>query len=257
MQAGPSSRLLATEPILPQRSFYRAVVPKPFCDLRPGEAKKPLPYDLAEAANWAATLTELAEGSGLSRAKIEAFTRAVHAAGVQDKFDLLSTTSIKPGGVQTVIFLPCQLGTPPLASGQAPTEAEGAVYTYVMCHGTDLGGAAGIQQDRFARPSTEDLSRAALQEIVPVNLYGATAPGTWTRECIEIVLDQCLRKPKGRQGYLVLGTMSSRTQRYKVQFQQTAKEHEITFSRGLVRAPSRWGRHVSHFNIKGFGLLVD
>ena len=233
------------------------MVPKPFCDLRPGEAKKPLPYDLAEAANWAATLTELAEGSGLSRAKIEAFTKAVHAAGVQDKFDLLSTTSIRPGGVRTVVFLPCQLGTPPPAFGQAPTEAEGAVYSYVMCHGTDLGGASEILLDRFARPSTEDLSRTALQEIVPVNLYGAAAPGVWNRECIEIVLDQCLRKPKGMQGYLVLGTMSSRTQHYKVQFQQTVKEHEISFSRGLVRTPSRWGWHVSHFHIRGFGLLVD
>ena len=115
----------------------------------------------------------------------------------------------------------------------------------------------GILLDKFTRPSSEDLSISKVQEITPVAVYGAAAPGTWGECGIKVVLDNLLRKPKGVQGWIAIGSIDSRMQHYKLEYRNTLKEHEVIVARGLVRTPSKWAWHASHFHIRGIGLLVD
>ena len=96
-----------------------------------------------------------------------------------------------------------------------------------------------------------------MEEITPVAVYGAATPGTWGEYAIQVVLDNLLRKPKGVQGWIAIGTLDSRLQHYKLEYRNTLKEHEVVFARGVVRTPSRWALHTSHFHIRGIGLLVD
>ena len=110
----------------------------------------------------------------------------------------------------------------------------------------------GILLDKFTSPSSKDM-----QEITPVAVYGAAAPGTWGEYGIQVVLDNLLRKPKGVQGWIAIGTLDSRLQHYRLEYRNTLKEHEVVFARGVVRTPSRWAWHTSHFHIRGIGLLVD
>ena len=44
-----------------QQRFWRAIVPKPFCQLRDSEKPRPLPYEVAAANQFAQTLAELTE----------------------------------------------------------------------------------------------------------------------------------------------------------------------------------------------------
>ena len=257
----PASRILPPshkQAPTSQQRFWRAIVPKPFCQLRDSEKPRPLPYEVASANQFAQTLAELAEGSGLSVDHIQSFSRMIHEAGLQDRTDVLRTTVLDIGqGVYKVIFIPIDMGTPPLAFGQHPEEAKGSVWSYVAAHGTDKEGMRGILLDKFARPSSEDLSISNMQEITPVALYGAATPGTWGEYGIKVALDNLLRKPKGVQGWIAIGCIDSRMQHYRLEYRNTLKEHEVVFARGLVRTPSRWAWHVSHFHIRGIGLLVD
>ena len=225
-------------------------MPKPFCQLRDSEKPRPLPYEVAAAKQFAQTLAEFTEGSGLSVDIVQSFSRMIHEAGLQDRTEVLQTTVLDIGqGVYKVIFIPVDMGTPPLAFGQHPDEVKGSVWSYVAAHGTDKEGTRGILLDKFARPSSEDLSVSNMQEITPVALYGAATPGTWGECGIKVVLDNLLRKPKGVQGWIAIGC--------KLEYRNTLKEHEVVFARGLVRTPSRWAWHVSHFHTRGIGLLVD
>ena len=248
----PASRILPPshkQAPTSQQRFWRAIVPKPFCQLRDAEKPRPLPYEVAAANQFAQTLAELAEGSGLSVDHIQSFSRMIHEAGLQDRTDVLRTTVLDIGqGVYKVIFIPIDMGTPPLAFGQHPDEAKGSVWSYVAAHGTDKEGMRGILLDKFARPSSEDLSISNTQEITPVALYGAATPGTWGEYGIKAVLDNLLRKPKGVQGWIAIGCIDSRTQHYCLEYRNTLKEHEVVFARGLVRTPSRWAWHVSYFS---------
>ena len=257
----PASRILPPshkQAPTSQQRFWRAIVPKPFCQLRDAEKPRPLPYEVAAANQFAQTLAELAEGSGLSVDHIQSFSRMIHEAGLQDRTDVLRTTVLDIGqGVYRVIFIPIDMGTPPLAFGQHPDEAKGSVWSYVAAHGTDKEGMRGILLDKFARPSSEDLSISNMQEITPVALYGAATPGTWGEYGIKVVPDNLLRKPKGVQSWIAIGCIDSRMQHYRLEYRNTLKEHEVVLARGLVRTPSRWAWHVSHFHIRGIGLLVD
>ena len=105
----------------------------------------------------------------------------------------------------------------PLAFGQHPEEARGSVWTYVAAHGTDKEGLRGILLDRFTRPSSEDLLDSNMNEITPVAVYGAATPGSWSEYSIQVVLDNLLRKPKGVQGWMVIGTVDSRMQHYRIE----------------------------------------
>ena len=177
----------------------------------------------------------------------QAFSRMIHEAGLQDRTDVLRTTVLDIGqGVYKVVFIPIDLGTPPLAFGQHPDEARGSVWSYVAAHGTDKEGMRGILLDKFTRSSSEDLSISNMQEITPVAVYGG----------IKVVLDNLLRKPKGVQGWIAI-SIDSRMQHYRLEYRNTLKEHEVIFARGVVRTPSRWAWHTSHFHIRGIGLLVD
>ena len=134
----PASRILPPShkqaPVSQQR-FWRAIVPKPFCQLRDTEKPRPLPYEVAAANQFAQTLAELAEGSGISMDHIQAFSRMIHEAGLQDRTEVPRTTVLDIGqGVYKVVFIPIDLGTPPLAFGQHPDEARGSVWSYVAAH---------------------------------------------------------------------------------------------------------------------------
>ena len=58
---------------------------------------RPLPYEVAAANQFAQTLSELAEGSGLSMDHIQAFSRMIHEAGLQDRAEVLQTTALDIG----------------------------------------------------------------------------------------------------------------------------------------------------------------
>ena len=202
----PASRILPPHhkpaPVSQQR-FWRATVPKPFCQLRDAEKPRPLSYEVASANQFAQTLEELTEGTGLSIDDIQAFSRMIHEAGLQDRTDVLPTTVLDIGqGVYKVVFIPIDLGTAPLAFGQHPDEARGSVWSYVAAHGTDKEGMRGILLDK----SSEDLSISNMQEITPVAVYGAATPGTWGEFG---VLDNLLRKPKRVQGWIAIGTLAA------------------------------------------------
>ena len=123
----PASRILPPHhkpaPVSQQR-FWRATVPKPFCQLRDAEKPRPLSYEVASANQFAQTLEELTEGTGLSVDHIQAFSRMIHEAGLQDRADVLRATVLDIGqGVYKVVFIPIDMGTALLAFGQHPDGA--------------------------------------------------------------------------------------------------------------------------------------
>ena len=105
----PASRILPPshkQAPTSQQRFWRAIVPKPFCQLRDAEKPRPLPYEVAAANQFAQILAELAEGSGLSVDHIQSFSRMIHEAGLQDRTDVLRTTVLDIGqGVYKVLHL--------------------------------------------------------------------------------------------------------------------------------------------------------
>ena len=156
----PASRILPPRskpaPVSQQR-FWRAIVPKPCCQLRDAEKPRRLSYEVASANQFAHTLAEMTEGAGLSTDTIHAFSRMIHETGLQDRTEVLRTTVLDIGqGVYKVVFIPIDMGAAPLAFGQHPDEARGSVWRYVAAHGTDKEGTRGILLDNFTRPSSED-----------------------------------------------------------------------------------------------------
>ena len=146
----PASRILpprAKPATMGQQRFWRAIVPKPFCVLREGKKPRPLSYDVAAANQFSHTLEELTEGSGLSTDVIHTFSRMVHEAGLQNRIELLNTTTLDVGqGVYRVVFVPININMEeqPLAFGQHPEEARGSVWSYVAAHRTDQEGLRGM-----------------------------------------------------------------------------------------------------------------
>ena len=74
----------------------------------------------------------------------------------------------------------------------------------------------GILLDKSTRPSSEDLSVSNMEEMTPVAIYGAATPGTWGQYATQVALDDLLRKPKGVQGWIAIGTLDTRLQHYKL-----------------------------------------
>ena len=151
-----------------------------------------------------------------------------------------------------MVFVPINMEEQPLAFGQHPEEARGSVWSYVAAHGTDQEGLRGILLDRFTRPSSEDLSDSNMTEITRVAVYGAATPSSWSECSIQVMLDNLLRKPKGAQGYMVIGRIDSHAQHYRIEFRNTMKEHEVVFARGVVRTPSRRAWHTTNLSSKLF-----
>ena len=103
----PASRILpprAKAATMGQQRFWRAIVPKPFCQLREGEKPRALTYDIAAANQFSCTLEELTEGSGLS-------ADIIHSPAWSTKRGcrLLNATTLDVAqGVYRVVFV-CQL----------------------------------------------------------------------------------------------------------------------------------------------------
>ena len=108
----------------------------------------------------------------------------------------------------------------------------------------------------FPHPSSEDLSESNMAEITPCALYSAATSSAFCNKSVRRVLDQLTRKPKGQRGYIVLGTVDSRSQIYRIEYRNTMEEHEVVFARGVVRTPAQWAWRVSLFHICGFGWSV-
>ena len=85
-------------------------------------------------------------------------------------------------------------------------------------------------------------------------MYGSATPGHVCVQSIHTVADQATRKSKGQPGVLVIGTVKSKYQHYKIEYRDMWREAFIVGRKGVVRTPEKWGWRSGHFSIT---LLVS
>ena len=75
-------------------------------------------------------------------------------------------------------------------------------------------------------------------------MYGSATPGD--------VCEQAIHTSKGQQGVLVIGTVKSKYQHYKIEaieYRDMWREAFIVGRKGVVRTPEKWGWRSGHFSI--------
>ena len=72
-------------------------------------------------------------------------------------------------------------------------------------------------------------------------MYGSATPGHVCVQSIHTVADQATRKSKGQPGVLVIGTVKSKYQHYKIEYRDMWREAFIVGRKGVVRTPEKWG----------------
>ena len=93
-------------------------------------------------------------------------------------------------------------------------------YHYTCAHGTDLPTAGKIMLEDLCRPtSIRHTIGDGCREIPACVVYGsATSLEKSAKHTIHTVADQATRRSKGQQGILVIGTISSRFQHYRIEY---------------------------------------
>ena len=106
------------------------------------------------------------------------------------------------------------------------------------------------------RPSSiKRLIGGTNKEIPGCVVYGSATPGAINKHTIHTVVDQATRRANGQQGVLVIGTVQSNYQHYKIEYRDMYREAFIVSRKGVVRTPDKSGWHTGHFSIAGFGLI--
>ena len=72
-------------------------------------------------------------------------------------------------------------------------------------------------------------------------------PGNLAEWSLNICSAQILRKPKGRNDIILVGTYSGVEQHCKSSWASVSDEAFICQRRGILRNPDRWGVHAGHF----------
>ena len=138
--------------------------------------------------------------------------------------------------------------------GHAPEDSPTGTYHYTCAHGTDLPTAGKIRLEDLCRPtSIRDTFGDGCREIPACVVYGRATPGEISEHTIHAVADQATRRSKGQQGILVIGTISSRFQHYRIEYRDMCPS--LSAAKGVVRTPDKWGFHAGHFSIVGFGII--
>ena len=225
----------------------------PFSEIYEHQKPKQHAVELAAVAQLTQTLLDMAVNSDIDPDMVREFAHQVLASGTPEACDELSATMTPiSDGVHNMLYVPWK-GQP---LGTLRSDPPRDVYSYVCARGTDVPTAGKIMLEDVCRLSSiKHLIGGTNKEIPGCVVYGSATPGAINKHTIHTVVDQATRRAKGQQGVLVIGTVQSIYQHYKIEYRDMYREAFIVSRKGVVRTPDKWGWHTGHFSIAGFGLI--
>ena len=172
--------------------------------------------------------------------------------------ELRATVTPISDGVRQMLFIPWR-GEPKggrLAIRLTPRRHR---PTITHAHRAPIFPSAGkIMLEDLCRPtSIRHTFSDACWQIPACVVYGSATPGDVCVQSIHTVAYQATRTSKGQQGVLVIGTVKSKYQHYKIEaieYRDMWREAFIVGRKGVVRTPEKWGWRSGHFSIT---LLVS
>ena len=222
--------------------------------LRPEEKQ----VNVAGASQLAATLSEMAHGSGIPDSTHSQIANILLASGSRKMAKELSIDTMSiADGEPTVMYIPWE-GQVRRPFGVAPDDEPGSVSTIIFwAHSATPAGLEGILADDAVRSSAQELQIEGQELQEATALFGSCTPSEWTSWGPQTVLSSAIRRPKGyAHGLIVCGTISSKLQHYKAEFRDTRKEPQIVARRGVERTLERRGFHAGHCAIKGIAVFT-
>ena len=143
---------------------------------------------------------------------------------------------------------PTPFGVEPRQRLRAPP----SVHTLSFAHSTDFQSAAEILREGQIRPSSLPTGAKEL----PCVVYGAGTPGALSEWSLQVCASQLLKKPKGRQDAILVGSFSGVQPHCKASWGSVQDEAWICRRRGIFRNQERWAAHAGHLWIQALLIVV-